>query len=394
MSKHICPKCGYKFEDRDRVCNYYLSTYDWHYFENHDENFHVFCDDCGKEFSIGYIRQKPIHFDMTTGTALLNYPKYEFSCKACAKKHNYILGDQTMTDKIYINPLNYTGAKHKLLPFIKQNLPLDCTTLVDVFGGSGELAINLADSFNHVIYNEINPYLYNIIKAFNDVPSSIFVDLVENVIYYYKLDKYNKEGFLECRHDFNLVEHKAFLENDITKSELILAVVHLYVLICHSFNNFLRINRDGKFMVPSGAGRMWFNPSLKQKLIDYINKIHTLGGELELLNQDFKSLDYTIENTFYTIDPPYFVSDDIYSRCSNYKWSEQDEIQLYGLLDEIDRAGNKFMLFNALTCNGKVNHHFKDFIKKYRVISNEDAFYNCNYQRKNGKTQEIVVVNY
>lgn len=299
-----------------------------------------------------------------------------------------------MTDKIYINPLNYTGAKHKLLPFIKQNLPLGCTTLVDLFGGSGELAINLADNFDNVVYNEINPYLYNIIKAFSDVSSDIFVGLIENVIYYYKLDKYNREGFLECRYDFNLVEYKAFLENDITKSELILAVVHLYVLICHSFNNFLHINKEGKFMVSSGAGRSSFNSNLKQKLIDYINKIHTLSGKLELLNQDFKSLDYTAENTFYVVDPPYFVSDDSYSRCSNYKWSEQDEIQLYGLLDEIDRAGNKFMLFNALTCNDKVNHYLKDFIKKYRVISNEDAFYNCNYQRKNGKTQEVVVVNY
>lgn len=299
-----------------------------------------------------------------------------------------------MTDKVYINPLNYTGAKHKLLPFIKQNLPLGCTTLVDLFGGSGELAINLADNFDNVVYNEINPYLYNIIKTFSDVSSDIFVGLIENVIYYYKLDKYNREGFLECRYDFNLVEYKAFLENDITKSELILAVVHLYVLICHSFNHFLHINKEGKFMVSSGAGRSSFNSNLKQKLIDYINKIHTLSGKLELLNQDFKSLDYTAENTFYVVDPPYFVSDDSYSRCSNYKWSEQDEIQLYGFLDEIDRAGNKFMLFNALTCNDKANHYLKDFIKKYRVISNEDAFYNCNYQRKNGKTQEVVVVNY
>lgn len=299
-----------------------------------------------------------------------------------------------MTDKIYINPLNYTGAKHKLLPFIKQNLPLGCTALVDLFGGSGELAINLADGFDNVVYNEINLYLYNIIKTFSDVPSNIFVDLIENVIYYYKLDKYNREGFLECRYDFNLVEYKAFLENDITKSELILAVVHLYTLICYSFNNFLHINKEGKFMVSSGAGRSSFNSNLKQKLIDYINKIHTLNGKLELLNQDFKSLDYTAENTFYVVDPPYFVSDDSYSRCSNYKWSKQNEIQLYGLLDEIDRAGNKFMLFNALTCNDKVNHYLKDFIKKYRVISNEDAFYNCNYQRKNGKTQEVVVVNY
>ena len=172
-----------------------------------------------------------------------------------------------MTDKIYINPLNYTGAKHKLLPFIKQNLPLGCTTLVDLFGGSGELAINLADNFDNVVYNEINPYLYNIIKTFSNVPSDIFVDLIENVIYYYKLDKYNREGFLECRYDFNLVEYKAFLENDITKSELILAVVHLYTLICYSFNNFLHINKEGKFMVSSGAGRSSFNSNLKQKLI-------------------------------------------------------------------------------------------------------------------------------
>lgn len=299
-----------------------------------------------------------------------------------------------MTDKIYVNPLNYTGAKHKLLPFIKQYLPLGCTTLIDVFGGSGELAINLADNFDRVVYNEINTYLYNIIKTFSNVPSDIFVGLVERVVDNYKLDKYNREGFLDCRYDFNKNEYKTFLRNHVTQKELNSAVITLYVLICHSFNNFLHINREGEFMVPSGANRMWFNPNLRQKLIKYIDKIHTLGGKLELLNNDFKELDYTAENTFFVVDPPYFVSDDTYSRCSNYKWSEQDEIQLYGILDEIDRSGNKFMLFNALTCNDKVNHYLKEFMKKYRVISNEDAFYNCNYQRKNGKTQEVVIVNY
>ena len=120
-----------------------------------------------------------------------------------------------MTDKIYINPLNYTGAKHKLLPFIKQNLPLCCTTLVDLFGGSGELAINLADNFDNVVYNEINPYLYNIIKTFSNMPSDIFVILVENAIDMYKLSKYNKEGFLECRYDFNNFGYKTFLKNEI-----------------------------------------------------------------------------------------------------------------------------------------------------------------------------------
>ena len=303
-----------------------------------------------------------------------------------------------MTDKIYINPLNYTGAKHKLLPFIKQYLPLNCTTLVDLFGGSGELAINLADEFDDVVYNEINPYLYNIVRMFQNEQLGDILPQIEGLIGQYNLNKYNKEGFLQLRNKFNRDTYKIFSKNVPDKFKSY-AAIELYVLICHSFNNFLHINKDGKFMVSSGANRMWFNPSLKQKLVDYVNKIHSLGDKLTLINADYKKLmcvesPYIIGSIFYVIDPPYFVSDDTYSRCSNYKWSKQDEIQLYGLLDEIDRAGNKFMLFNALSCNDKVNHYLKDFIKKYRVISNEDAFYNCNYQRKNGKTQEVIVVNY
>lgn len=303
-----------------------------------------------------------------------------------------------MTDKIYINPLNYTGAKHKLLPFIKQNLPLGCTTLVDLFGGSGELAINLADGFDNVVYNEINPYLYNIVRMFQNEQLGDILPQIEGLIGQYNLNKYNKEGFLQLRNKFNRDTYRIFSKNVPDKFKSY-AAIELYVLICHSFNNFLHINKDGKFMVSSGANRMWFNPSLKQKLVDYVNKIHSLGDKLTLINADYKKLMcveslYIIGSIFYVIDPPYLVSDDSYSRCSNYKWSEQDEIQLYGLLDEIDRAGNKFMLFNALSCNDKVNHYLKDFIKKYRVISNEDAFYNCNYQRKNGKTREVVVVNY
>ena len=67
-------------------------------------------------------------------------------------------------DKIYKNPFNYNGSKERILPLIKQNLPQNCTMLVDMFGGSGTLCVNT--DFAMYIYNEKNKYMCNLFVFF------------------------------------------------------------------------------------------------------------------------------------------------------------------------------------------------------------------------------------
>lgn len=91
----------------------------------------------------------------------------------------------------YINPFNYTGAKHKLFSQILPLFPMsEINTFVDLFGGSAEVSLNVRA--NNVIYNDKSEALVNILKNLDDN----FVSEIENLINKYGLSKTNKQGFL------------------------------------------------------------------------------------------------------------------------------------------------------------------------------------------------------
>ncbi len=298
-------------------------------------------------------------------------------------------------EQIIKDPFNYSGNKSKLISIIKDNLPQNCTTLIDLFGGGGCVSLNLADNFERVIYNEKNKYIYGIIKTFSMHSKEFCLDRIKHNINYYQLNKNNKEGFLQFREDFNCLGSQILLSdtfNDFTAQ----AYLDLYTLIVHSFNYFCTIDKNGKFVNTSGAGRCWFNPSLYKKFVEYKNKLDEIyGKKLFMCNEDFRDVQFMHgKNTFVFVDSPYKVSDDIYSRTAGLEWTEQDDLDLFKLLDECTECGTKWMLTNATICNGKENKPLQEFISKYRTISVQDAFYQCNYQRHNKKTNEVIVVNY
>ena len=45
-------------------------------------------------------------------------------------------------EDIIKNPINYSGSKSRILDLIKPNLPQDCTTIIEPFGGTFEVALN------------------------------------------------------------------------------------------------------------------------------------------------------------------------------------------------------------------------------------------------------------
>lgn len=87
MSKHICPKCGYKFEDSGYSEYISIENYSWSYFNVADGSSYAICDNCHEKFTEGY-----------TGKGLLKCRYYlvpikqQYICSECAKKL-CILGD-------------------------------------------------------------------------------------------------------------------------------------------------------------------------------------------------------------------------------------------------------------------------------------------------------------
>lgn len=294
------------------------------------------------------------------------------------------------------NFLNYNGSKDRILPLIKENLPKDCTTFIDLFGGSGVVSLNV--DYDTIIYNEKNIYVYNLIRTIKECDLDFILNRIEFLIEQYGLSKNNKEGYLKMRNDFNDLHYK--LLNDKNETCRHASNLALLTLIYHAFNYQIVFNKSSKFSVPSGVGRSWFNPTLKNKLINYKNRIDEIEDNLVLLKMDYKELYYEImeskslDKYIFFIDPPYFISDDVYSRTNSFKWTGKDEEDLYTICDEINRLGGKFCLTNLLQKGDIINDKLLEFSKKYNIINTHEDFYNSSYQRKNVKDVEILVKNY
>lgn len=298
--------------------------------------------------------------------------------------------------------LNYTGGKYKLLPQILPHFPKDADTVVDLFCGGCNVGINV--ECNKVIFNDNNPHLMSMLEVFRrrtkeEVFQFLFetikkynLSLVsENGYDYYQcnssngLGKYNREGFLQLRNDFNNREKK--------DDEYYLM---LYLLIVYSFNNQLRFNRKGKYNLP--VGKRDFNIRMQTKLEMFIDRIKS--RDYTFVSRDFReiTLEEFTEKSFFYADPPYLITCATYNEQSG--WTEQDERELLRYLDKLTERGIRFALSNVLESKGKSNDILKVWLEenreRYRVIHLDYDYSNSNYHTKQRDTeaQEVLVVNY
>ncbi len=286
-----------------------------------------------------------------------------------------------------VSPLNYPGNKARILKniiphFLKSNL------FVDVFCGSGIVGLNsksakilLNDKNKQIISllsflknNSLENTLTRIYKIIDDFKLTDSKNMPKNFYKIYKhegLSLYNKQGFLRLREQYNKAQ------SDIM----------LFVLILYGFNHYLRFNSKGEFNVP--VGKMDFSASLYKKSIDFINVLSS--KEIDFSNLDFRD-DKLYENgDFFYFDPPYLITNAPY----NATWGENDERDLYEILDCLNKNNKKFALSNVLLSNGKKNDILEVWAKKYEVIEIKRAYTNANYRRKNlSQTIEVLIKNY
>ena len=286
-------------------------------------------------------------------------------------------------ESIIINPFNYHGAKHKLIPQLKPLIPDNISTFVDVFGGSGEMSLNIVA--DKVIYNDKNEPFVNMLRNFDDS----FISEVDAVIARFNLNKTNLEGYLACRDYYN--------SNIKTLGDRERAVV-LYSLLCHSFNNQVSFNRKKEFNLPFGKDRSEFNESLREKLEIYIKRLKEV--DIEFLSVPFVKLAQSTfpDNSFVYADPPYLITTGPYERDYRCKWTVSHEFELYSFLDKLNRQGIKFGMSNVLKHKGKTNDLLIDWAKDYNTHYLDMTYRNCNYQsyamNDDKESQEVFITNY
>lgn len=281
----------------------------------------------------------------------------------------------------YKNPFNYIGAKFKLLPQILPLFPENINVFVDLFGGGGEVSLNV--KADRVVYNDKCKQLVNIFRNLD----SNFSCEVTDTITKFNLGKINKEEFLACRKYYN--------DNKDTLSGREQAVL-LYCLLTHAFNYQIAFNSKGEYNMPSGYNRSYFSPQLKQRLEDYIKRIGEIN--IEFYSEDFHNLNLNQDSSvFYYADPPYLITVGAYERDYFCKWSEDYERDLLNALDVLNDNGCKFALSNVLTHKGKTNEILSEWSEKYNVHHLNMDYKNCNYQtnaREDKASDEVLITNY
>ncbi|WP_373435435.1 DNA adenine methylase [Metamycoplasma equirhinis] len=241
------------------------------------------------------------------------------------------------------------------------------------------------------ILNDINSHLISLIKLFYNNDALKIINDIQKNIEEYKL-------FLEIKNDkkqvnktnYNLLKNTY---NQIQNKNTYKANVMLLTLVIYGFNSQIRFNQKGEFNIP--AGKQEFNDNRKQILLNFVNKIK--NKNVIFSNKDFRFVYELLktkeidDKTFLYFDPPYLITNATYNNI----WTENEEIELLNLLDELSKNNIKWALSNVLASNGKNNQILIEWSKKYYVHNLNKTYKNSNYQRKNnGKDWEVLITNY
>lgn len=257
-------------------------------------------------------------------------------------------------------------------------IPQDINTFVDLFCGAGTVGINI--DANKVIFNDYINYLPELFntwksKSLEEINKYIDKTIIEN-----NLSATNKDSFLEFRKKYNQTKN----------------IEDLFILICYSFNYQMRFNNNHEYNSSFGYEASTMNDNIRNNINLFVNAIHNKNTIFQ--SKDFREVDLsnlTSDDMVYC-DPPYLISGAVYQDGKRgFKgWNQQDDIDLYNILDNLNSNGVRFALSNMIYSKNRSNDYLIEWSKKYNV-NYLKANYNTNYQRDmTGKDVEVLITNY
>lgn len=286
-----------------------------------------------------------------------------------------------MDNKFKKSPMNYTGGKYKLLRQLVPLFPSDIDTFVDLFCGGGDILINV--KAKHIIGNDINTKVIEFYNTLKRYPIDIILKHIDMVITKFGLTIDNVNGYNEFREHYNHGDKEWCTPLD------------LFVLIAYSFNHQIRFNKNGEFNMPFGKNRSYFNDTMRNNLIEFHKTIWS--DDIIFTNKDFKGLksEKLKGGDFVYCDPPYLIT------CATYNeqdgWNQNEENELYDLLDRLDAQGVRFGMSNVMMNKGKTNDTLIKWVEKYNVHHLNNTYSNCSYHaidRDKLGTDEVLITNY
>jgi len=271
-----------------------------------------------------------------------------------------------MEKTIYKSPLNFTGAKHKLMPVLLEHFPKDVDTFYDVFAGGLSVTVNC--DYDNIVSNDvITPMVefYEIIQRTGNVDD--LIQMVKNSA----ISRTDQDEYNRVRAEFNENQNPYLF----------------FSLVSSCTNNMMRFNKKLKFN--QSFGRRTVNDSTIAKLKDYHRIIYE--KDITFTNYDYKEFLTKLEigpGDFVYLDPPYLITEAGY----NAYWSWDHEVMMYSMLEMLNANGVRFVMSNVREHNGKVNP-FLDKLKNYEIVDLEFDYEKVAKKKDKG-TIEIIVKNF
>jgi site-specific DNA-adenine methylase len=165
----------------------------------------------------------------------------------------------------------------------------------------------------------------------------------------------------------------------------------LFTLIAHAFNAHIRFSTKG-YNVP--YGKRTFNGRQIRNFEEFSRRLRStdttfhLGPFSDIESMDLDSRDYVY------VDPPYLISTAPYNE--NLCWEEEDDIELYSMLDRLHAKGVRFGLSNVLRHKGRENEILRTWAKRYHLRVLDFNYCKASYQLKkehDKTTTEVFVTN-
>lgn len=307
-----------------------------------------------------------------------------------------MIANGVMERHILHSPLNYTGGKERILPFLLDMFPKDIGCFYDMFCGGLNVSLNVKSK--SVVANDINTRLMGIFMAVAEYDD--FESLNERIHVIIRANRlHSDDGVASLIDGVDVNQRTVSAEGYASLRDSYNTTgdpIELLVLLFYSFSNQMRFNREFKFNMP--VGKSYYNFKNMMELREVHRTIRERG--FRFTSGSFTDFDVSQFNKgdFVYCDPPYLITTATYNESNNDEsgWNDDDERRLYAFLDSVNDAGVKFGLSNAVHTNGRTNEILNDWMGKYSVFHPCIRYSNANYHRKNkdgDTTVEVYVTN-
>jgi DNA adenine methylase len=290
--------------------------------------------------------------------------------------------------------LKWAGGKRQLISEIEKRLPSEINefeTYVEPFIGGGALLFHMLENYNfkQIHISDIN---LELVLCYRQLQSS-----VDDVIY--SLEKLVDEfpSTTEKRSDYFYKIRDLWNSNldieSMTDEERSSRVAQMIFLNKTCFNGLFRLNRSGKFNVPTGRYK---NPSFPSaESLKEVNQ--ALKGVIIHHTSYEKCLEWVDDKSFVYFDPPYRPLSKTSSFISYSKgdFNDDNQTELASLTKELHKKNVFFLLSNSDPKNTVKDDEFFDELYSDFQIDRVFASraINSNPDRR-GKISELLIKNY